>query len=603
MNPTSAVPLVVDLDGTLTPTDTLHESLFQVLRQSPTRLPKLLLSLLKGKAAFKDQVATYADIDPALLPYRQDFLSYLQSEKENGRAIILATAAHSSIAEKVAGHLGLFDQVLATEQGKNLKGAEKLESIRANVGDRFAYAGDSKADLPIWEAATSAILIGVSPETAEKARRHTDVEFEIPRETAGLTVWLRALRVHQWLKNFLLFVPLLTAFSFLDVGKLLPLILAFFSFSIAASGTYVLNDLWDLQSDRTHPRKRTRPFASGRLPLHVGLCVAVCAIAIGFVMSAFVTQGFFLMLLLYLVMTSLYSWVLKTYVLIDVLALSLLYTLRILAGSIAVNIPTSSWLLAFSVFVFLSLALVKRCAELVSLKEAGRPATRGRDYRVTDLDVLWPMGVGAALSAVVVFGLFISVPETQERYASPYLLWLVAVGLVYWLGRLWIKASRGEMDDDPVVYAIKDRGSRVVVFIMLVAMIISHAVDFGEDPVNPLFIALASISMSVAAQFSLKAGMSGAEVKAVLGQPPSIRWLITILANKYVFLGFLLYGLGAIVWLGVLSKWDVSKAYPLVGLGFAFTALIGFLIGEEMTMTRLVGVALICSGVFLVGRA
>jgi len=480
MNPTSAVPLVVDLDGTLTPTDTLHESLLQLLKRSPISLFRLGHALLEGKAAFKDEVAVNADLDPTTLPYRQDFLDYLYAEKGKGRQIVLATAAHSSIAEKVAAHLGLFDDVLATSRGRNLKGTTKLESIREHVGNNFAYAGDSKADIPIWKAASSAILVGASADVRDEVRRNSNVALEFPRETAGLAVWLRALRVYQWLKNLLLFVPLLTAFSFLDIGKFTTLVVAFLAFSFSASGTYVLNDLWDLQSDRAHPRKRHRPFASAKLPIRLGLTVAVVAIATGFFMSAFVTKGFFLLLLLYLVLTSVYSWMLKSYVLIDVLTLSLLYTLRIIAGSAAVGIPTSSWLLAFSVFVFLSLALVKRCAELVSLNEAGKQFTRGRDYRVNDLVVLWPMGVGAALSAVVVFGLFISAPETQARYASPQMLWFVAVGLVYWLGRLLIKASRGEMHDDPIVYAIKDRGSRFVVFFMFMTMMISHAIDLGS---------------------------------------------------------------------------------------------------------------------------
>jgi 4-hydroxybenzoate polyprenyltransferase len=305
------------------------------------------------------------------------------------------------------------------------------------------------------------------------------IEREFQGEGAGIAAWVRAVRVHQWLKNLLLFVPMLTAFSFTDFGKLASMVLAFLAFSFAASATYVVNDLWDLESDRAHPRKRLRPFASARLPILHGLAVAAGALLLAFVLAFVVSTSFFLMLLLYLALTSAYSWALKEYVLIDVLMLSLLYTLRILAGSVAVGIATSSWLLAFSVFMFLSLALVKRCAELVSLGESGAEATRGRDYRVTDLVVLWPLGVGAALSAVVVFGLFVSAPETQSRYGTPAMLWLVAIGLIYWLARLWVKTSRGEMHDDPVVYAIKDRGSRVTLFVMIVVMLAAHFLNLG----------------------------------------------------------------------------------------------------------------------------
>ena len=321
--------------------------------------------------------------------------------------------------------------------------------------------------------------MGVSQKIAETVRRDTPIEQEFPKEGSGLAVWVRALRVHQWLKNLLLFVPLMTAFSFLDLEKLTTMILAFFAFSLAASATYIVNDLWDLENDRTHPRKRFRPFANAKLPISHGLVVAASSLALAFILATALPASFILMLLLYLVLTSAYSWVLKEYVLIDVLLLSVLYTLRILAGSVAVGIAVSSWLMAFSVFMFLSLALVKRCAELVSHEHNGVTASRGRDYRVTDLVVLWPLGIGAALSSVVVFGLFISAPETQARYATPQLLWLVAFGLVYWLARLWIKTSRGEMHDDPVIYAIRDRGSRMVVLGMVVVMLVAHFWTFS----------------------------------------------------------------------------------------------------------------------------
>lgn len=474
-------PLVVDLDGTLTPTDTLVESLVKVVKQSPLNLLRLPLWLMRGRAGFKDSVAAHACIFAEHLPYREPLLDYLREEKAKGRKIVLATAAHYTIAEGVAKHLGLFDQVLATESGHNLKGRAKLQAIQGKVGGAFVYAGDSQADIPIWKAAQAAVLVDVADRTAATVRRDIPIEREFPQERAGLTVWLRALRVHQWLKNLLLFVPLLTAFSFMDIGKLASMGLAFLAFSFAASATYIVNDLWDLENDRAHPRKRLRPFARASLPILHGLVVAVGALAVAFIMALVVSQGFFLMLLLYLVLTSAYSWVLKEYVLIDVLMLSLLYTLRILAGSVAIGIATSSWLLAFSVFMFLSLALVKRCAELVSLGESDLAATRGRDYRVTDLVVLWPLGVGAALSAVVVFGLFISAPETQERYGTPHLLWLVAIGLIYWLARLWIKTSRGEMHDDPVVYAIRDRGSRVTVFAMIGIMLTAFFLTLGPS--------------------------------------------------------------------------------------------------------------------------
>lgn len=482
MMDTADTVLVVDLDGTLTPTDTLLESVVQRIKGSPSTLLQLPWWLLRGKAGFKQSISSGITLDPEKLPYNAPLLEYLQAQKATGRTIVLATAAHHSIAQKVSEHLGLFDKVLATDGANNLKGAAKLKSIQDHVGQNFVYAGDCKADLPIWDQAKAAILVGVPQDLASQVRHKTPIEQEFPKPNGGLSVWARALRVHQWVKNLLLFVPVLTTFEFSDPHKLMSMLMAFMAFSLAASATYIVNDLWDLGSDRVHPRKRTRPFASGALSIMHGVLVAAAALMAALALASAVSGAFLLMLLAYLVLTSAYSWAIKEYVLLDVLMLSLLYTIRILAGSVAFGVATSSWLLAFSAFIFLSLALVKRCAELVSLQEVGTAATRGRDYRVTDLVVLWPLGVGAALCAVVVFGLFISAPETQARYATPQMLWLVAIGLVYWMARLWIKTSRGEMHDDPVVYALKNRGSRLTVLAMVVAALAAHFISLELHP-------------------------------------------------------------------------------------------------------------------------
>lgn len=474
---TETLPIVVDLDGTLTTTDTLIESLVKLVKTSPSNLLRIPFWLGRGRAGLKEAVAERVSLSAAHLPYHQELLSYLRAQKSQGRSIILATAAHAKIAQSVSDHIGLFDAVLATERGENLKGSAKLKSIQEKVGPDFVYAGDCAADMPIWKGAKAAILVGVPPRLASAVRQQTSVEQEFPKKGGGVKTWLRAMRVHQWLKNVLLFVPLLTAFSFLDVAKFFTVAIAFLSFSLAASATYIVNDLWDLESDRVHPRKRERPLASGRLPIVQAVVGAAGMLLVGLGLALAISKLFLGLLLFYLVITSAYSWSLKTYVLIDVIVLSLLYTLRILAGSAAVGIVVSSWLLAFSVFIFLSLALVKRCSELISLSTTGQTATRGRDYRVGDLAVLWPLGVGAALSSVVVFGLFLSSPETQQRYATPELLWLVAVGLIYWLARIWIKTSRAEMHDDPLIYAIRDKGCLITTIFMVLSAILAHFVS------------------------------------------------------------------------------------------------------------------------------
>lgn len=476
-NPTA---LIVDLDGTLTPTDTLHESIILLAKQSPLNLFRLPLWLLKGRAGFKNAVAAHASFSARYLPYHEHLLAYLRSEREKGRRIILATAAHRSIAASVSSHLGLFDDVLATDADRNLKGRAKLAAIQEAIGGEFVYAGDCVADVPIWKAAKGAVLVGVSSVVAESVRRSVPIEQEFAKEGFGFGVWARAFRVHQWLKNLLLFVPLVTSFSFMEPEKLATLAIAFLAFSFAASATYVANDLCDLENDRAHPRKRFRPLACARISIVQGAVAAGVVFVMALVLAFAVSWEFFQLLLVYLTLTFTYSLFLKGYVLIDVLLLSLLYTLRIFAGAAAIGIAVSSWLLSFSAFTFLSLALLKRCAELVSL-EQGNETVSGRDYRVTDLVVLWPLGVGAALSATLVLGLFINAPETKSRYATPELLWLAAIGWFYWLARVWIKASRGEMYDDPVVFAVKDRGSLITIIAMFATMLFAHFVSLGRS--------------------------------------------------------------------------------------------------------------------------
>lgn len=470
----SGPPIVVDLDGTLTPTDTLVESTLKAVRQAPANLLRLPLWLMKGRAGFKARVAECAGIDAATLPYNEPLLAYLREQKADGRRLILASAAHHSIVDRVAAHLGLFDHSIATRDAGNLKGVVKLHAIREAVGEDFSYAGDSPADLPIWREASSAILVGASRGTAAAARKLTEVEREFPGPRIEATTLLSALRVHQWLKNLLLFVPLMTAFAFFDPAKLLSALFAFLAFSFVASATYIVNDVLDIEADRRHPSKRHRVFAAARMPIPQGLALSAALLVAGLLIAAGVSTPFLLTLIVYLAVTSAYTWALKGYVLIDVIILSLLYALRILAGGVALDVPISAWLLAFSVFMFFSLALIKRCGELVALERLGETAARGRDYRVSDLAILWPIGTSSAVASIVIFGLFINDPDTQQRYQTPELLWLAALALIYWQTRLWVKTSRSEMHDDPVVYSIRDRGSRLTILAVAAIVLAAH---------------------------------------------------------------------------------------------------------------------------------
>ena len=475
----SLLPLVVDLDGTLTPTDTLFEAAVRSVRRAPAGVLRWPLWLAAGRAAFKARMVEGSDWRGQHIPLREEFVAYLHGESARGRRLVLATAADRRIADEVARRIGLFDTVIASDGQRNLKGEAKLQAIRETVGPDFAYAGDSAADLPIWRQARAAVLVGSNQAVLARARREAAVEREFPADAAGPAVWLRAMRVHQWVKNVLIFVPLLTAFAFLDWHKVAAALLAFVAFSLTASATYIVNDLWDLDADRLHPRKRQRPLASGLLTIRGAVLLAGTLLAAGLGLAALLSPRYLAVVAVYLVATSAYSWSLKRYVLADVLGLAMLYVLRIFAGAVAIGVQASTWLMAFSLFLFFSLALVKRCSELVLLQGQGRTSASGRDYRVEDLGVLWPLGTGAALCAAVVFGLFVSSPEVRARYASPDLLWLVDVALLYWTARLWVKTSRGEMDDDPIVFAARDAGSRVVVGVMVALALAAYFVPLG----------------------------------------------------------------------------------------------------------------------------
>jgi 4-hydroxybenzoate polyprenyltransferase/phosphoserine phosphatase len=469
-------PLFVDLDGTLVTTDTLYESALAGLRAAPASLLQWPLWLAQGRARLKSELATRARIDVGRLPYDERLCALLRQERARGRRIYLATAADASIAQAVADHLGLFDGVIASDGVHNLKGRHKLEAIRRVAGERFAYVGNGSEDLPIWVASAAAVVVNAGERLEREARSVAAVAAVLPRRTRPVRAAVRALRPHQWVKNVLIFVPVLTSFRFSDPAALLAAVLAFVAFCLCASATYIVNDLLDLNADRAHPRKRSRPFAAGQLPIPAGAALALALVAAGLALAAVHSPLLLATVAGYMVVTSAYSLRLKHYVLLDAIVLASLYTWRLFAGVVAARVDASVWLLGFALFVFLSLALLKRCAELVMIEAAQGPGAAGRDYRVADLRVLWPLGIALGACSVVVFVLYATAPEVRVRYASPGALWAVAVGLIYWLSRMWLKTARGEMSDDPIVYALRDRGSRVLIAAMIAAVLFAHFV-------------------------------------------------------------------------------------------------------------------------------
>jgi 4-hydroxybenzoate polyprenyltransferase/phosphoserine phosphatase len=471
-------PLFVDLDGTLIASDLFIECLLLRAKHRPLDLLKVPFWLMRGRAYLKARLADDR-LDVTQLPYRKELCEHLESERARGRRIYLATAADGRLASRVAEHLGLFEGVLASDGEKNLKSVRKLDAIRNIAKAGFAYAGNSRDDLVIWTEAESAILVNTPPAVAKQLQRSGKVEHVFSSQGGIARELVRLIRVHQWLKNMLVFVPLLTSFRITETSGVCEAVMAFIAFSLCASATYVLNDLLDIQSDRAHPRKCFRPLASGRVPISVGIAVAAATLWLGLGVAAAQSFALTAVVSAYLVITTAYSWYLKTRVLLDVIVLAGLYTLRIIGGAIAIGVPTSVWLLAFALFVFLSLALVKRCSELMTLKSVGVAKSRGRNYGVDDLKVLWPMGVATAVGSVLVFALYINSADMPTHYGTPSLLWLVALELFYWIGRLWIKTGRGEMSDDPLVYALTDFGSRVMIAGMVATTLTAYFLRLG----------------------------------------------------------------------------------------------------------------------------
>lgn len=452
-----AVPLCVDLDGTLVKTDTFAQALLLLVRTRPATLLSIPGWSANGLAALKRRVAQEIQLDPAALPFHPGLLTFLKSERAKGRELILVTASDAMPAHAVAAHLGLFTDVMASDGSTNLKAARKRDALIARFGEKkFDYAGNATDDLPVWEA--SAGIIAVNP-CAPVLRALKDRSARIFEDRPGkLKTWLKALRVQQWAKNILVFLPMLLAHRFNDSALYLKAVLAFFAFSFAASAIYIFNDLFDLHADQHHPRKKNRPFAAGNLNLAAAAGVAPLLVLAALGVSMLLPPVFSAVLLLYLVITTLYSWRLKQLALLDVMTLAGLYAIRILAGTAAYDVETSTWLIAFSIFLFFSLAMVKRYAELLEASESSTEAVRvrGRGYREADLPLLAGFGAGSGCVAVLVLALYINSEKIIQFYKNPALLWLLCPLFLYWIARVWLLASRGELSDDPLDFAARD---------------------------------------------------------------------------------------------------------------------------------------------------
>lgn len=455
-------PLCVDLDGTLVATDTLHELALGLLRERPALVFALPFWLVGGRASLKARLSQEVALEVRDLPYREPVLEAIREARDAGRETVLVTAADRAVAEAVASEVGLFDRVLASDGADNLKGETKAQSLAAAFGEgAFEYLGDATADLPVWAAAGGASPVAPSERLLERARAQGPVRRVLGARVSGRErqkEWRRALRLHQWVKNALVFLPLIASHSFFEPALALRALLAFICFGLVASGTYVWNDLLDLPADRCHREKRRRPFASGRLPLASGIAAVPVLVGGGFALAALTLGAPFTgWLAIYALLTVAYSLWIKRVAIADVVVLSAFYALRVIAGGAAVGITPSPWLLGFCLFFFLNLAFLKRYADLSSAGPFESPGRRG--YRREDGSILRALGPASGYMAVAILALYIQSEEVELLYANPTLLWLTTPLVVFWFARAWLFAHRGELHHDPVVFAIRDPGS------------------------------------------------------------------------------------------------------------------------------------------------
>lgn len=464
-------PLFVDLDGTVIKSDMLFESFLWLLKHRPWTLLLTPLWLLRGRANLKYEIASRAQPSIESLPLNPQFMEFLKKQSGSGRELILISASDERVTQSVADHLGLFDRAFGGDAENNLKGQKKLQRIRSLCGaSPFAYAGDDAADLVIWQSAAQLITVNAKsairkkidalPRLSQEECLREDLHFDIPQPSYAL---LRSMRPHQWLKNTLLFLPLLLAHRVLEIDLLFAASLGFLAFSLCASSVYLLNDMLDLESDRLHATKKFRPFAAGELSLRSGFILAPVLLIAAFACAAFLTAEFLFTLAAYWIATLGYSLRLKSLLFIDAITLAGLFCARILAGAAAIGVTATAWLLSFALLLFFGLALLKRHAELMNLREQGKQKTAGRAYRVSHLPLLSVLGPSANIAAIAVFALYALGDSAAELYSQPRLLLAACPGMFYLVARVWRLARAGELEEDPVLFAMTDRVSQLTI--------------------------------------------------------------------------------------------------------------------------------------------
>jgi 4-hydroxybenzoate polyprenyltransferase len=455
------IPLCVDLDDTLIRSDSLIENTLQLIAKEPLLIFTLpLIAVARGKAFLKHYVASKQAIDAASLPYNEELISFLRKEQMRGRKLYLVTGANRKVGRAVNNYLRIFDDVYGSDKAVNLVGENKKTFLVKKFGNRqFDYIGDSSHDLSVFKHAHHAILVGVSRSVEAAARKHGNVALVFKRQKLGLKTIVKAMRCHQWVKNLLLFLPLIFAHQIPSPELLLKALLGFLAFSFCASSIYLINDLIDLPADRAHPDKKKRPFASGELPLTHAIYLVPLLWVLSALCVSYLPAHFIYFIGGYALLTTAYTLRLKQVPIADILVLATVFSTRFFAGSIATDVKLSPWFIAFTAFFFLSLALIKRCSELIMLRDLKQTKSKGRGYLVEDIPLLVSLGTSSGYVGVLILALYVNSDNARNLYPGREILWTILPLMLYWLSRMWLITSRGQMHSDPIAFVIKDKVS------------------------------------------------------------------------------------------------------------------------------------------------
>lgn len=472
----SSTPLVVDLDGTLIYTDLFFEGFILLLKKNLFFIFICFAWLLKGRVYLKNKILANIQISYKFLPYNIELLEFLKTESVKGRKIVLATASLKAQAKQIAELFPIFEEVFGTENSNNLKGSNKEQLLVKQFGKgKFDYVGNSHSDLKIFASCRYSYLVNPSKSLLRKTKKISVLKNVWKNKKESWITYIRAIRAYQWVKNLLIFVPLLTSHSFSSLNLIIQDLKAFISFSLIASAGYLINDLLDLNSDRSHPTKRYRPLASGELRILSATILIFIFLAGGLFIASGIGLLFLTILLLYFITSITYSLFIKRIALYDVFVLALLYSLRIFAGGIVIDVSLSFWLIAFSTFIFLSLAFIKRYSELIQIdNNESSLKSRGRQYSLVDINLLQIMGIVSGFMSAIVFSLYINSSEVVKLYKNPNLLWGMSLLFLFWISRMWLMTVRGKMTDDPIIFAIKDKTSYFI--FLLLGLIIAMAI-------------------------------------------------------------------------------------------------------------------------------